>query len=281
MTARRAQFPFFCSQLIALVCALSCVTRSSVDSRISESQLLSSSSLSLSIPDPSRFSFAVVGDTHVEYGNTTRLKVILETAKAQGVSFICLLGDIVDGGVETDYIAVAEAIEASGFKNHVAYVLGNHDVLQNGWKYYQKYFGPSYYSFLAGNSKFVVIDTGDGSIGRIQRPWIESELSDRESATHVFLMSHYLPFVPTQPDAYLRIAQADEAHSLMALASQMNVKSWFGGHYHSYAVEKVEGVDYVLAGGGGKRRMPPELRYFFARVDVNGNSVSYQMVPVP
>ena len=262
-----------------LICALSCVSKSVPTERFTASLSMVPPLLKPAVADPGHFSFAVVGDTHIEWQNTERLRTILTMASNQGAAFVVLLGDIVDYGEEADYLAVLKAVRDTGWYGRVAYVLGNHDIIQDGWNHFRTYLGPSHFSFSAGNSRVVALDTADGTVDRDEQTWFAGELAAAAS-TNLFVLSHYLPFVPGQR-TYLKIASDEEAQGLMKVASDRGVHTWFGAHYHSYAVGTVEGVDYVVAGGGGKRRMPPVMDYFFVRVDVAGKDVKYNLVTVP
>ncbi|MCB0419286.1 MAG: metallophosphoesterase, partial [Bdellovibrionales bacterium] len=182
------------------------------------------------------------------------------------------LGDIVDQGEPGDFDAFYNAVTAKGWTGKIFTAIGNHDVFYGGWDYYKQRWGASHYAFTVGNTKFIVFDTADGNVGEEQMNWIESELDN--STTNAVFVSHYMPLVPGI-QTYLRLANREEALSLMRLATQKGVKAWIGGHYHSYISEEVDGVQYVVAGGGGGRRMPPVEEYFYVQSRVNGSSISF------
>jgi hypothetical protein len=265
---------FVLGTLLFLLQAFSCGSQSSTDKRFHESLTLSPPTLSVSLADPNAFSFAVVGDTHI--GNdTTRLQTIFSNAAAEGDAFVILLGDIVDKGIRTDMEAVKTAVDSSAFANKVLYAVGNHDVFEDGWTHFKSVFGSSVYSVTIGNSQFIALDTADGTVGRDQAEWLKGQFT-APAPVNRFLLSHYLPHVPHQR-TYLRLADEVEAARLMKLASSHDVRAWLGAHYHSYGVEGIEGVQYVVAGGGGGRKMEPVKNDFFVQVIVNGPNVSFQL----
>ena len=265
---------------LALVClVLACVSRSVPEERYSESVGLPTPVFSVQLADPEHYSFAIVGDLHVRFGDTSRLERILGDAAAEGDAFVILLGDNVDDGQKEDFLAVKRAIEKGGWSGKVLPVLGNHDIFGDGWMYYREILGPSHYSVSLGNAKFIALDTADGTITKDEKQWIEEQVA-QSRPTHLFFLSHYLPTVPGQR-TYLKIADAEEARRLMKFASDRKVTAWLGAHYHSYATGSVDGVEYVVAGGGGNRRMPPVLDYFYVQVTVAGKDVRYQMHVVP
>jgi hypothetical protein len=251
-----------------------CVSRTDTEKRFAESESLPAPALTTAVADPNRYSFAVVGDLHIAGGDTARLTRILTAATAEGDAFAIFLGDIVDRGVRTDQEAFRAAITAAGWDGRVFTVAGNHDVFYDGWESYRALNGPSHYVFDAGNARFVVLDTADGTVGETQRAWLTGELGKARPA-HVFLLSHYLPVVPGLR-TYLKLADVREAEDLMKLAVSHRVSGWLGAHYHSYVLGSADGVQYLVAGGGGGRRMDPVKEFFYARVSIDGSTVSYE-----
>ncbi len=261
-----------------ILLVLGCVSRTTSSVRFTESTALASPSDPV-VADPNNFSFAVVGDLHIGQANTDRYRRILDAALAEGDEFIVLLGDIVDQGERTDLEAVRNETLAAGWQNKTFYVAGNHDVFYDGWTHYRDLLGSSTYAFTAGNSRFIALETSDATLGKLQIDWLKGKLAEARPQ-HTFLLSHYLPVIPGQ-STWLKLADSDEALDLMSLASSQNVTGWLGAHYHSYIHEKIEGVDYVVAGGGGGRRMAPVAGYFYVKVTVNGANVSYELRSIP
>lgn len=260
--------------VIIILVVVACTSKTVFDERFTESASLSQPPF-IGPADPQVFKFAMVGDLHVGGTDTARLERILDRAQAEGDEFIVLLGDIVDKGEAVSFSAVQQAIQNKGFHQKVIPLLGNHDVFDEGWRFYKSQWGSSHYVVDAGNSRFIVLDTADGTLGKQQFQWLTDELS-KARPQHTFLLSHYMPVVPGQR-TYLRLANQTEAERLMKLASRSEVKGVFGGHYHSYCQETIEGVDYVVAGGGGGRRMEPVKDFFFIQVAVSGDEITYHL----
>ncbi|MCB0405111.1 MAG: metallophosphoesterase [Bdellovibrionales bacterium] len=249
------------------------MSRSLTDQRFSESASLSGPSNTVVVADPADYSFSFVGDMHIAGADVRYLNQILDDSAAQGDAFHISLGDIVDEGEASDFDAFYNAVMARGWGGKLFTAIGNHDVFYDGWNYYKQRWGASHYVFTVGNTKFIVFDTADGNVGESQMDWIESELNNSSATNNVFV-SHYMPLVPGI-QTYLRLANREEALSLMRLATQKGVRAWIGGHYHSYISEEVDGVQYVVAGGGGGRRMPPVKEYFYVQAKVVGASLSF------
>ncbi len=256
-------------QVLTLLIVFGCVSRTVPNQRFQASQALTAPTLAAS--SATEFSFAAVGDLHIAGGGTERLKTIVSQATAENDSFLVLLGDIVDTGVKSDFEAVHTSL--AGFPT--LFVIGNHDIFNDGWTSYALLNGPSHYSIEFASSRFIAIDTADGAVTQSEFDWLKKELENNKKE-NVFILSHYLPHIPGQR-TYLRLSNEAEAVRLMKLASEHHVRAWLGAHYHSFLKGTVDGVDYVVAGGGGGRRMPPELRNFFVQVKVSGTNATYEL----
>jgi hypothetical protein len=254
---------------------IGCTSSTVTDQRFHESLTLSPPTVNVSLADSNHFSFAVVGDLHVSNQDTSRLNRILSAASAEGDSFIVLLGDLADQGALQDLSAIKDTLVAGGWSGKYLPVLGNHDVFNDGWTNYKNVNGASHYQVTIGNSRFLALDTADGNVGREQTQWLEGELK-KPGPMNTFLISHYLPVIPGER-TYLKLANEKEAIHLMKLATNHGVRGWMGAHYHSYIVERIEGVDYLVAGGGGGRRMQPVMDYFFVQVQVSGGDIRYTL----
>ena len=257
---------------ITIVC---CVSRTVHQERFRDSMAATPATFTPSIPDPDHFSFAVVGDLHIGNEDTTRFRRILTAAAAESDAFVLLLGDLVDTGLDVDVAAYRKALQDLNYDTKVISVLGNHDIFADGWKSFLAANGPATFTVTAGNSKFVVLDTADASLGYEQIQWLNAE-SGKPKPTHVFWASHYSPIVPDQR-TYLKLADEAEALRLINLATDWGVDTWFGAHYHSYVNKTIQGVTYLIAGGGGGRRMEPVAKFFFVQVNVSGKDLTYNL----
>jgi len=57
-------------------------------------------------------------------------------------------------------------------------VIGNHDIFWSGWDQFKKHFGPSVYTFTSENARFIVLDTGNATLGKEQFDWLEEVLKN-------------------------------------------------------------------------------------------------------
>ena len=253
-----------------------CVSRSLPEQRFAESVGLAMTVVSPTVSDAANFSFSVVGDVHIKGTESKYLENMLALSGADGDAFAVMLGDIADTGTAEQVDTYHRVIAASPLAGKVFSVIGNHDIFDDGWNQYKTKTGPNHYTFTVGNSKFIVADTADATLGKAQTGWLMQELNNR-STTNVFLLTHYPPIVPDWR-SYLRFSDTEEAQGLMKASSDHQVTGWFAGHYHSYVQQRIGNVEYLVAGGGGGgRRMTPVLESFYVKVTVAGASVRFDL----
>ena len=54
--------------------------------------------------------------------------------------------------------------------------IGNHDAVNGGWKLFEKYFGPRYYTFDYEGDRFIVLDNSlNGSFDSVQFAWLKEQ----------------------------------------------------------------------------------------------------------
>ncbi len=268
--------------LFTIYCGLhlmvACVSRTTPSLRFTESASLSPPTLSVPLSNPDQFSFVIDGDLHFSGSDVDRTRRIIDAAKTDGDEFLIGLGDIADKGELSSYTALKDLLTSQNWSTRFLPVIGNHDIFEEGWTHYRNQLGATHYTVTIGNCRFLAIDTADGMVGSEEAAWLEEQLKNK-STTHTFIISHYMPIIPGVR-TYLRLANEEEALRLMKMATKYGVKGWFGAHYHSYLNETIDGVDYVVAGGAGGRRMPPIEHFFYVKVTIDGNDVSYQLKPI-
>lgn len=103
----------------------------------------------------SSFSFAVISDTQRWYDETADE---VESVNAwQAVDFVIHTGDLSDFGMKMEFEKQRDILE----NLRVPYVclLGNHDCLATGEEVYRRVFGDPNFSFVAGNTLFICLNT--------------------------------------------------------------------------------------------------------------------------
>ncbi len=241
---------------------------------------------------PGKFSFVVLGDNRS--GDDIYRKLVSMTM-ARRPDFVVNTGDmIVTPGSKREWAKFWELSKPIS----VPYFLtvGNHDAHPKAplseKTYKQQVDLPGnelYYSFVAGNSLVIVLDSFmDDQEKRIigeQFKWLETVLV-RSAQKHKFVFLHH--------PLYTDLGKGHHAHDsldkypesrnkLQALLTKYKVDAVFSGHEHYYEKRTVDGVLYIITGGGGAPIYDME-EYggfnHFVQVTVNGDKVSAEVIDI-
>ncbi|NLN21607.1 MAG: hypothetical protein GX188_06345 [Syntrophomonadaceae bacterium] len=190
------------------------------------------------------FQFAVVGDCQ---GRIDVLNKIIEEVNKSDADFLICLGDLVASGSDEEYRAFQEAMMELNCPYYT--IPGNHDVKGDGIDYYRKNLGPEYYSFDYRGSRFFLLDSSSMGMDDEQLAWLQEKLGEGEQPGYLFL--HVPPVDPRGSDhAFIDLDQA-QAFIELAAAPTSPVKGIFSGHIHMFYQGRIEGLDFVISGGGG------------------------------
>ncbi|MEE4194427.1 MAG: metallophosphoesterase [Anaerolineae bacterium] len=200
------------------------------------------------------------------FGDEVTRQFVAEMASAD-LDFVLHLGDVVD---ETEWDVDPYASYAENFftpfapllKQMPVYtVIGNHDydadIRYNEEPFYFTVFPAApqmadrqYYSFTYNDIRFLFLDamTLWGMPGRkAQEEWLAEQLADTETTT--IILSHIAPFSSSSvhpddsaPFQNLWVPQFEGA----------NVPLVLSGHFHHYERLNVNGITYIVAGGGSQ-----------------------------
>jgi 3',5'-cyclic AMP phosphodiesterase CpdA len=167
-----------------------------------------------------------------------------------GISFLLVAGDISDFGLAREMRWVDEKLR----RLSVPYltVVGNHDLVGNGRATYQHIYGPLNYSFVYGDTKFILVDTNgreynfNGQIPNMG--WLRPQLADLGGARRQVVMSH-VPPTNEDFDPALRAPYAQAMRDAKGVALVMN------GHNHVGGVGQPfdDGVTYVNSNAFSER----------------------------
>ena len=133
-------------------------------------------------------------------------------------------------------------------------VLGNHEYFGTGPLWYFHFFDLPYeagwYAMTYGNARLVVLDTDlDFSPGSPQYEWLMSELTSQayNQAVWHLVFFHHPPFSATVLHTDDRQVQTH----LVPVLEAFDVDVAFQGHSHTYERYELNGVYYIVTGGGG------------------------------
>ena len=220
----------------------------------------------------------VVTDVHVwkSTANLDKFAAILK-ADATAAPFWLSLGDIVDG--QGNMPVFAE--HASGTGKTMFNTMGNHDLYYSGWKDWQPLFHTSAYTVDAvlpsgARDLFIALDSGNASLGRSQRAWLEETLAAAQGKyRHITVFTHTHFFRKDASQGTTSNYAMEETMDLTALFARYGVSQVLTGHDHTQERSLYKGVPYAVL--GALKVGEPHPGY---TVCTYGDSVSLEFVPL-
>jgi 3',5'-cyclic AMP phosphodiesterase CpdA len=191
------------------------------------------------------FSFIVLGDTRA---NEEIYRRLLNRAKDLNPLFILNSGDMVDEGQSFEYESYRKLI--ADFNIPILHIPGNHDV-RNGNAEYQKVVGERNWYFDYGNYRFIGLDNATGKFDDETIAFVKKTLSQ----TKICLVAFHKP--PAM-ERWVVHAMIDDQNGgrggeVMKLIKNAGVPMVFLGHIHLYDELNMDGVKYIISGGGGEK----------------------------
>lgn len=196
-----------------------------------------------------RIVFAVISDTQRWYDETTAAVRSINAHK--DIDFVVHCGDISDFGVTKEFTIQRDILE----KLSVPYVvlIGNHDCLGTGGDTYRYVFGSPNFSFNAGNTHFVCLNTNayeyDYSVAIPDFSFIKSDYNNLPTEiTRSVVAMHAMP-------------HSDQFNNNVADVFETEMKKYKSlqfclcGHGHATSVEDVfnDGMLYYECGAAKSR----------------------------
>jgi len=213
-------------------------------------------------PRPTRF--IVYGDTRTY---PKRHRSVIDTMRAErAVDFVLHTGDLVTDGRKSDLWLREFFTPAREMMRNVPFytVLGNHE--HDSPNYFHRLSLPGnerWYSFDVADVHVVALDSNHSfDMGTDQYKWLLGDLAKHANARWKFIFMHHPtytsgPHGATTGNGVPKEAPIREAQKLMPfLAKQYGIQAVFAGHDHAYERSERDGVQYVVAGGGGAPNYP-------------------------
>jgi predicted phosphodiesterase len=238
----------------------------------------------------SHVTFVVFGDNR---SGDDMYRKIVSIAMKKNPDFIVNVGDMIrtPGNLEEwdNFWRMSRPISVPYFLT-----VGNHDVneqIPGSERIYEEQVhlpgNELYYSFTAGNSLFIVLDTSladqEDCVTGDQYEWLEGVFAHSEQK-HKFVFLHH-PLYPV-----LRRKESDENGSddnlmerdrLDTLFQKNNVDVVFAGHEHLYHRTTMGGVVYITTGGAGAPLYADDLNggfHHFIVMNVDGDTVEGEVI---
>ena len=105
--------------------------------------------------DKDTIRFAFIGDTQLHYNEANRF--VKAVNKRNDIDFVIHGGDVAEAGMTDEFIWYRDLMKKLKFP--YVTILGNHDCIATGKDVYRKMYGEYDFSFIAGNIKFVCLNT--------------------------------------------------------------------------------------------------------------------------
>lgn len=214
------------------------------------------------IPQDATMTFALIADTQGYYEDTDA--IVNHLNERNDVQFVLHNGDITDFGLLKEFRLINEKLGRLNAPSVT--VIGNHDAVSNGKQLYKEMYGPYDFSFVAGHSKFIFINTNNWEFNGINLDWLEEQLTDRATYDQVFVLSH----IPPTSSAF----GEENARRYRQLMNKYNVSMSIHGHNHSFETYQLEegGTQYMNVGEAA------DEEYVLMRV--SKTNVSFERVSV-
>ena len=199
-------------------------------------------------PDQATFTFVVFGDTRTQ----DRIhQAVVERIRALAPDFVLHTGDLVGHG-RYPYLWQAFFEIERDLMIHVPLfpTLGNHE--ENDPLYFDLFHLPGnerWYTLDYGNARFVCLQVDrfvDFGPGSEQYVWLEETLG-ANTQPWLFVYFHIPPYSSLSEEA----EEIEVRETLTPLFEQYGVDVVFTGHHHNYQRSVVNGVTYIVTGGGG------------------------------
>jgi 3',5'-cyclic AMP phosphodiesterase CpdA len=262
------------------------------------------------------FRFVFMSDVHYHDKNDAprAMDAAIDTINKLNPDFILVGGDIVydalrrtQGDAEEQASLFLE--KAAKLEAPLYYAIGNHDHFAVydrktgvdhplfGKQFYEKYFGPRYYSFDHRGWHFIALDdmvltedrSYEGRVDSLQLEWLRKDLEQVADTTPVTVMVH-VPLITTLSQWYgggtkpnsNKIA-IENSGEVVELFKDKNLRLILQGHIHYYEVLHILNKTTVISAPSfsGKWWMGKmnEMEKSFVVIDVNeDNSVDYRHV---
>lgn len=255
------------------------------------------------------FTFAHITDFHIgdirgfkenvrETIGWKAAKKCIEEINLLKPDFVVITGDLVFGQLypfeySVEYPKCYDILQL--FQVPTYLIPGNHDGYiqsgQDGFLFWQQYFGPLTYSFDYGNSHFISVNSYDwppmsrmgfsylvfnwgGYVQPEQMNWIEQDLQESADAQLTFMMLHHNPLWETENDSLLHNGYEGRTE-LLTLIETYGVDAVLAGHVHWDNITVRNGVLYITTTTCASDH-PDDAYWGYRLVGVdNGTIVSY------
>jgi hypothetical protein len=231
-----------------------------------------------------QYSFAVVGDPK---NSPVFDDIVQRINQDKEISFVIMLGDLVMYPTVETYRSFLE--QRAELHAPSLALPGNHDVAFNIHYFYHTVFGRFYYSFVIGNSQFILLDNSNTiDLDEEQLAWLEEQLKAGQAYKNRFVFMHVPLWDPRGLNEFgIRfshsMANSDMARTLEDIFKKNKVTLLFEGHIHAYYDLPDKNLHRIISGGGGAALSgtdPNHAFHHYVKVSIsdNANNISSKVV---
>ena len=230
--------------------------------------------------DPNDFSFVVLGDSKC---GTATMESILEITGQEKPAFIVFVGDF--ASKPTMYAHRFFIMETKEYAEQIPLLLvpGNHDVDIEGpftIDDFESLYGAAQKSFCIGNNLFIFLNDLNQYNSESQYiDFLEKTIKSRTvPPSRIFVFMHIPPAGLKVP---LLCQTPVGSERFLETARKYHIDYVFCGDHHGYAKTNLDGVNFIITGGGGNKLRGKQGRFHHAvRIAVNSDQISETVIAV-
>ena len=231
---------------------------------------------------PDDYEVYAMSDIHVDY-STNNLDRFVSDYLADSVAapFALCLGDLINATGHFDlFDEHVKPVSNAGRK--IYYTVGNHDLYFDQWPEFKSRYHTSTYWFevqtVSGlKDLYIAIDSGNGTLGRDQRNWLENVLKDKQNQgyRHIIVFTHTHFFKKDTSQGHTSNFNLEETYDLLDLFDRYDVSMVLQGHSHARDLTLFKDVVYLRV--DALEDHYPDAFYTILKV---GNYINYEFIKV-
>jgi len=227
-------------------------------------------------PVKERYCFAVMGDNR---DGEEVFKKILKDIEKKDYLFAINNGDLVSYGFRYQFREYVDMIKH--LQTPFVSVIGNHDIpFFGGRGNFRNYIGKPYFSFVYGESYFIVLDNANKRrIEGKELHWLKKQLKIAKQYKYRFVFLHVPLFDPRKGKRKKGHSMKDgkNANLLNKLFDKYNITMVFASHIHSYFRGKWKKTPFIITGGAGAPQSWDKGQPHYIKVCIDKKKVFYHM----
>ena len=231
---------------------------------------------------PDDYEVYVMSDIHVDFSTNNLDRFVSDyLADTVAAPFALCLGDLINATGHFDlFDEHVKPVSDAGRK--IYYTVGNHDLYFDQWPEFKSRYHTSTYWFevqtVSGlKDLYIAIDSGNGTLGRDQRNWLENLLKDKQNQgyRHIIVFTHTHFFKKDTSQGHTSNFNLEETYDLLDLFDRYDVSMVLQGHSHSRDLTLFKDVVYLRV--DALEDHYPDAFYTILRV---GNYINYEFIKV-